>query len=241
MDAGSDLTTQRRYARLAGLMYLLVLAVDIAGMVVTSRIGGGLGFAERSHQIVASESLYRLGLVLGLSGTIATVLLAAGLYVAVRPIDRDLALIALLFRVCEAAVGGAGVALSFALLQLRTAAAAGGAFTTEQWAAISSTLNGSATTEIAAIFFSLGSTVFFYLFLRSGYIPVGLSAIGLAGSVLYAVMWVATLVVPETSSFGLYASIPILIAELGGGLWLLIRSIDVSEPRSALALAANPR
>jgi hypothetical protein len=55
------------------------------------------------------------------------------------------------------------------------------------------------------------------LFLRSGYI---------LGSVLYLVAFVVSLIAPQASGISIgIGSIPILIAELATGLWLLIRGI----------------
>jgi Domain of unknown function (DUF4386) len=83
---------------------------------------------------------------------------------------------------------------------------------------------------VAAIFFSVGSTVFFYLLLRSRYIPRVLAGVGLVGSACYAAMWIARLIWPEVSWVAPIASVPILIAEVAGGVWLLLRAIDVPEP-----------
>ena len=223
----SDVETQRAYARLAGFMYLFVLGCSIAGLVVTSSVGAGLGFVERSTAIVRSESLFRLGLVLALVSSLSTVVLAVALYVTVRPVDRNLGLVGLLFRIGEAGIGGAGIALSFAVLQVHAAAAAGHGLAADEWQGLADTFNGVATTEVAAIFFSFGSTVTFYLFLRSGYIPRLLAGVGLFGSVCYAAVWIGRLLVPDVSRLVPFASVPILIAEVGGGLWLLLRSIDV--------------
>ncbi len=97
--------SQLAYARFAGLMYFLVLGFDIAGLLIVSSIGDGGNFVETSHRIIASETLYRLGLCCSLVGSLSTILLAIGLYVAVKPVDRNLAMMALLFRVAEAATG----------------------------------------------------------------------------------------------------------------------------------------
>jgi hypothetical protein len=42
---------------------------------------------------MASETLYRLGLCCSLVGRLSTILLAIGLYVAVKPVDGNLALL----------------------------------------------------------------------------------------------------------------------------------------------------
>src|SRR2546429_4687406 len=97
VDQGAR-NSQRAYARAAGLFYLLVLAFDIAGLVITSSIEGGGDFGQTARNIVASQGLYRIGLSLALIGSISTIPLAIGLYVTLKPVDRNLALTALLFR-----------------------------------------------------------------------------------------------------------------------------------------------
>lgn len=233
MPGLTDVRAQRSWARVAGFMFLFVLASSIAGLVVTSSVGTGQSFAEQTAQIVASETVFRIGLVLALLGSLSTVLLAVALFVTVRPIDGNLALLGLLLRVGEAAIGGVGIALAFAELHVRAASVGGGGLATAEWQALAGAFDTSATTEVAAIFFSCGSTVFFFLLLRSRYIPHAIAGIGLLGSPLYAALWTGRLIAPDVSWLAPYASVPILIAELSAGLWLLFRAVAVPNPTAA--------
>jgi hypothetical protein len=218
--------TQRRYARLAGLMYLTVLGFDIAELWIESAIRGGGSFLDVAHHIQASEALYRIGLLCGLVGTMTTVLLAVGLYVTLRPVDANLALIALLFRIVETATGAAGVVSAFATLQVYLAANHSNALDASQLAALVDATSSASGSYVAAIFFCVGSTIFFYLFLRSGYIPKMLAGLGVFGSVLYMLAFAVSLIAPQASGISIgIGSVPILIAELSTGLWLLIRGI----------------
>jgi Domain of unknown function (DUF4386) len=221
--------SQQAYARLAGLMFLVVLALYLTGLFLASAVAGTGSFEDRAERIIAGEPLYRLALVLSLGGTLATMLLAMGLYVAVRPVDRNLALVALLFRTAEAVIGAVGVALSFALLQTQLAVQDAGAFDADQLEGLGALFTAVASGEISAIFFSVGSTLFFWLFLRSGYIPRILAAFGLAASLAYAALWLLQLILPESSWLIAYVSVPALIAEVGTGLWLLIRGIKTER------------
>jgi hypothetical protein len=224
------LRSQRSYARLAGLMFLVVLAFYIAGLVLTSVVAGSGTFDERTQRIIASEGLYRVALLCSLLGVLSTILLATGLYVATRPVDGNLARMALLFRTGEAVIGAVGMVISFAVLQVRVSAADASVFDANQLGALARFLSSAPSGEISAIFFSLGSTIFFYLFLRSTYIPKALSAWGLFASVVYAALWFAQLLVPESSGLVVYASVPALIAEVSTGLWLLIKGIKQPAP-----------
>jgi hypothetical protein len=219
--------SQRAYARLAGFMYLVVLGFDIAGALIVSSIAGGGNFVETSHRIMASETLYRIGLCCSLAGSLSTILLAIGLYVAVKPADGNLAMTALLFRAAEAATGGMAIIIAFTVLQIHLAANHANAFDANQLGALADLSTGVAT-QVSAIFFCVGSTIFFYLFLKSKYIPRVLSAWGIFASLVYAVVWFVSLILPQYSATAVaYGSLPILIAELSTGLWLLIRGIKI--------------
>jgi hypothetical protein len=218
---------RRTYARLAGLMYFLVLGFDVAGLIVASSIGGTGSFAETSQRIMASETLYRIGLCCSLVGSLSTVVLAIGLYAVVKSVDGNLAMMALLFRVAEAAIGAMGIIIGFMVLKIHLAVDHANAFDANQLGALSDLISGVGT-EVSAIFFSMGSTIFFYLFLRSKCIPRVVSAWGVFASLVYAAYWFASLILPrESSAATVYASLPILIAELSTGLWLLIMGIKV--------------
>jgi len=225
VDSGAQ-NSQRAYARAAGLFYLLVLAFDIAGLVITSTIEGGGDFGQTARNIVASQGLYRLGLCLALTGTISTIPLAIGLYVTLKPVDGNLAMAALLFRTAEAAVGAVGIVGAFAILQIYLEASHTVAFDAEQLRALIVVHPLGASTDIAAIFFSTGSTIFFYLFLKTQYIPRILSAWGVIASVLYVAIWFTGLVAPGAPGLvQVLGSVPILIAEVATGLWLLTAGI----------------
>ena len=109
--------SQNSYARFAGLMYFFT-AFDISGVVILSRISQSGTFLGTAHSIAASETLYRIGLLCGLIGTLSTILLAIGLYVTLKPVDENLAMTALLFRLAESVIGGVAIVFSFATLQI---------------------------------------------------------------------------------------------------------------------------
>ncbi len=225
-------SSQQAYARLAGLMYLVVDALDIGGVVILARVSGTGGFLSTAHNISASEALYRIGICCGLAGILSTVLLAAGLYVTVKPVDANLAITALLFRLVEVAIAGVAIVLAFATLQIYLDANRTSPFDANQLAALadlSSLLSVAPTgiaTVVSVIFFSVGSAIFFYLFLKSAYIPRILAAGGIFASLFCLITFVASLVVVQYSGQLLgIGGLPIGIAEIATGLWLLIRGI----------------
>jgi hypothetical protein len=221
--------SQRAYARFAGFMYLVVLVFDVAGLLIVSGIAGHGSVVDTAHRIMASELLYRVGLGCSLVGSLSTILLAIGLYVAVKPVDGNLAMTALLFRVAEAVTGAFGVIIGFAVLHTYLAANHANAFDANQLGALADLFPEG--TQVAAIFFSLGSTLFFYLFLKSNYIPKIISVWGIFASLVYTTYWFVSLILPQDASGTITAlsSLPILIAELSTGFWLLIAGIKVRQ------------
>ncbi|HEV2034986.1 MAG TPA: DUF4386 domain-containing protein [Candidatus Dormibacteraeota bacterium] len=224
------LAPQRAYARLAGLMYLAVLALDIAGVAITSAVHGNGSFLDASHRIAASETLYRVGLLCGVAGSLSTIVLAVGLYVTLKPVDGNLALTAMLFRLVEAAsIGTAG----FGTLQIYLAANHANVFSTNQLGALVDLTSAGSGTYVGAIFFCVGSTIFFLLFLRSAYIPKILAAWGVFASLVYLLAFIGSAVGPQESGIFLgIGSIPILIAEVSTAFWLLIKGINVGPAES---------
>ena len=224
--------SQNAYARLAGSMYLFVDLAYLVGLFITSRFQVAGNVMETAHRIVASESLYRIGLSSLLVGALCTVFLAAGLYGTVQSIDNKLALQALAFRVVEAAVFAVVSVLNFAFMQLYVGPGHLSAFDASQLSAILSVRSAAGIVgfNVAAIFFSMGSTLFFYLFLRSTYLPRALSAVGLIGSLLVPIVCFGSLIAPQAAKWLLFGWIPIGFAEIAAGLWLLVKGVPTSGP-----------
>lgn len=233
-------SAQIAYARFAGLMYFFTV-FDVTGVVILARISGSGNFLATAHSVAAWETLYRIGLFLGLVGTLSTVFLAIGLYVTLRPIDRNLALTALLFRLAESVIGGVVVVLGFTTLQIYLNANHANAIDAHQLGALGDLVSRTSAvgTEVSVIFFSVGSTIFFYLFLRSAYIPRMLAAWGLAGSLLCMAAFVGSLLAPQSADLLTGGGgVPIGLAELATGLWLLTRGIN-THPLLSRALGGR--
>src|SRR5260370_33995465 len=84
MTTDHAVRSQRAWARIAGLMYWIVLVADLTGVPLHSTV---------------------MGRPLMLAGSLFTVPLALGLYYAVSPVQTALAASSLGFRLLEAALG----------------------------------------------------------------------------------------------------------------------------------------
>ncbi len=127
------------------------------------------------------------------------------------------------WRLGEAFLGSVGTIFGFVTLEFYSRAESVGLSGTGQLQTSVDlpSQTGSAATNISAIFFSIGSILFFYVFLKSGYIPKVLSAFGVFASVIVAVMLFGILIFPEHAATLQYGWVPMAIAEVITGFWLM--------------------
>jgi len=231
VEDSSTERTQRIYARVAGFMYLWLIIADLVGLLTISHIVGSGTFAETTKRVVASEHLYRVALSSELIESVSAVLLAFALYVTLKPVDKLLAQIAMYWRLGESFIGGVMSIFSFLTLRLYSPSQSVGALGTDQSQALVGLTRHAASVayDISAIFFSVGSTLFFYLFFKSRYIPRILSAFGVCASVIVAIICFGSLIFPEHASTLQYGWVPIAIAETITGIWLMIFAVRTQE------------
>jgi hypothetical protein len=215
--------SQRAYARFAGFMYLFIIVCFAAAQLIVPGIAGNGTFVEASQRIAASELLYRVGLFFDVVGSLATIPLVVALYVILRPIDRNLALMAVLFRVIETAADVVWIVASFMVLQLHLEATHAHGFDATQLAGLADLASGANGVgfELSAAVSTLGSVIFFYLFLKSHYIPRLLAGWGIFGAVWFTAVGFLSLLLPQVAASAPYGFLPILIAEVSTGLWLV--------------------
>jgi len=238
MEDSPTKRTQRIYARVAGFLFLWLIITGLAGALTISHIAGSGPFAETAKRVMASEHLYRVALASELIETLSTVLLAFALYVTLKPVDKLLAQIAMYWRLGESFIGGAGVILGFVKLRLYSSPQPIGGVGTDQSEALVDLARsaGFAEYNISAIFFSIGSILFCYLFFKSRYIPRILSAFGVFASVAVTITCFVSLIFPEHAALLQYGWAPMAIAEGTTGIWLILFAVKTqagSDQQSA--------
>jgi hypothetical protein len=207
-----------RYARLAGFLFLWLIVTGLAGAVAIGRIAGSGPFPEVAKRVIASETLYRLALCSELVETLSAAVLAFALYVLLRPVNPLLAQFGMYWRLGESFIGAVGLLAGFVRLRIYTAPQS----LQSEFLVDLTRHAGRASTNISAIFFSIGSLVFFWLFLKSPYLPKALSAIGVFASVVTVLVCFGTLIFPQYGSTLQYGWAPMAIAEVGAGVWLML-------------------
>ena len=228
---------QARAARLAGAMFLFVNATGIFAEVF---VRGSLlsGDATRVAQnIIDSERLYRLSIVSDLIMLTGGLVLIWALYLLLRPVNRDLALLAVFLRIVETAVSvGATVASLIAVRLLGSADYLNGFEAGElhglSWLARNAFGFGQ---DVGFIFLGLGSTVFAYLLLRSRYIPRVLAGWGVFASLFLATYNLVIIVVPAVTALMYVSLVPMGIYEISTGLWLLTKGAKIQGSSTSTA------
>jgi hypothetical protein len=219
------------YARVAGLAYVIVILLGIfsVNFVESSLIVSGNDEATVNN-IMANELLFRICIVGEIMMFVLVVLLSWALYVILKTVNRNLALLALLWRVGEAIIGGGVTVLSglIPLLLLNGEAV----FEAEQLQAMVGLFLDVRTAglDVVLIFIGMGGTLFCYLFFKSKYVPRILAAWGMLTYVSMLILAFASILLPnlpEMIKMIFYA--PGGLFEITFGLWLLIKGVNVEQ------------
>jgi hypothetical protein len=216
--------TRRRYARLAGFLFLVEIILVLASGFVLSHIEGSGTFAETGKRIAASERLYRAALSTVVIVTLSSAVLAFALYATLKPVNRLLAQLGMIFWLGDSFLGMMVRMCSFVMLhlQISTKTVGDGTIAAEVLADLIRSIAGT-TENMGGISFGIGSLLFFYLFFESNYIPRVLSTLGLVASVIWTCLYFANLVFPEQHALFLRICFPpMALADIMSGLYLML-------------------
>lgn len=241
---GTDaIAVQGKYARLAGFLFLFVIAIAFAAGFIVSRIEGPGPFEETARRIAASEHLYRAGLSAVVIVSLGSVVLAFALYATLKPVNSLLAQLAMIFSLADAFLALVVRMSSFVTAHLYTSPQTAGASALSAQVLVDLMRRVSGATEnIGGICFGAGSLLFFCLFFKSRYIPRTLSLLGVFAAAIWTSLYFANLIFPERHSlFRAIGFPPMGLADLLTGFYLLlfgIRTKSVSKTGLAVQTQA---
>jgi uncharacterized membrane protein (GlpM family) len=239
MTVGTIAESQRRAARVIGFTYLLAMASAIVGFYIRGHLTVAGNAAETAHNIMASERLFRVGIASDVVTFVTDIVLITALYVVLKPVNRNLALLATFWRLMETAVLLVVTLNGFEVLRFLSGADYLGAFEADRLQALArlSLVAYGTGYNVGFVFLGLGSAVFCYLWLRSDYIPRALAALGLLASLVMATCNFAFIVLPSLEkTIGPGYMAPMGIFEVTMGFWLLLKGLGPSptaEPDKA--------
>ena len=161
-------------ARVAGLLYLIVnLPAPFALVYLPSRLIVRGDAAATANKIIASESLFRFGIVGNLFTFIANIFLALALYQLLKVVNRNMASLMVILFLVGVPIAMLNELTQLAVLQLLSGAGYLKAYATDQLQALAYLLLRlhDQGLLIAHIFFGLWLLPMGYLVFRSRFIP----------------------------------------------------------------------
>ena len=228
------------YARVAGVLFLLTMVAGFFGeFYAPSRIIVSGDAAATANNIVAFNPLFRAGFASYLVEAVCDIALSLVMYELLRPVRKDLALLAAFFGLVSTAVfavaelfyfgaslivGGADYLKSFSPDQLNAL----GVLSLKMYG-----LGGG----IFMVFYGLASFLRGYLIYRSGYLPKALGVLlALAGLGFITSNFVLVLSPAYASDFLL---LPMFLAGVSLTVWLLVRGVDLRKWEAKTATVSH--
>lgn len=224
--------SQRTAARVAGFLYLFLMAIAIFAFSASSGLIAGGDAAKTATNILASQRLFRTTIVIDLITCAGDVVLAVALYELLKPVNRSIALLGAFWRLAESAILGSIALLSIVVLLLLDDARYLQAFRTDQLQALARlalSAHGRGV-SIGFVFLSLGALAFGYVLFRSRYVPRALAALGIFAYVVMLAGTLAIIIFPalaNTLDPGFY--LPAFVFEVTAGVWLLFRGVSATK------------
>jgi hypothetical protein len=231
MSCGPLDASPQRYARIGGVLYLIIIVAGMAGQLfIRDPLVVSGDAASTARNIIASRSLWRIGIAGDLVMHLCDVGLMLVFYVLLRPVSRNLALLAVLFNLVQTGMLVANKTNLLLPLFLLGDASYLKAFTPEQVQALAyiSLRTHDYGFGFGLVFFGAECLVLGYLIFQSGYLPKALGVLMQLAGVCYLTNSFALVLYPPLAS-RLFPAVllPPLVAEVSMALWLLLKGVNL--------------
>jgi hypothetical protein len=223
---GEPFNSKKRIVRVAGLTYIIVIVIGVLNAIfINSRLIISEDIYLTINNIIADEFLFRFGITCEIILYTTVIILSVSLFLILKSVNRNIALLAMIFRVSEALLGITTVLIGFIVLgllnnQVNTASI-------ENAHMIGALLNARSNGLYIILFLvGLGGTLFFYLFYKSFYIPGILSLWGMFTYLSMLILSLIGILLPDHPDL-----IEIILYGLGTmfeltiGFWFLFKGI----------------
>jgi hypothetical protein len=230
-----------RLARLAGVLYLLVLPTAGPWFYISAALTGG--DAATLANLQAGRSTLVLAIVLGALGHVVQLVAAIVLYRLLSPFGKVAASSMLVLIAVSMPLSFAAMARETDLLALLDGAAGssvlGGELLQTQIALTATSYTSVVNT--AALFWGLWLFPLGWALLRCGFVPRVIGVLVMLGGPFYVMAFFGPLLVADypssivASVVGFGSGIPDLLGELGAALWLTIMGARATRPATPSA------
>jgi hypothetical protein len=225
-------SSPRKTARMAGFLYLIFMVTLIFSTFVRSRLIVSGDAAATAKSIMASEGLFRIGFVSELLSAAVFLSAAWALYVLLRPVNRNLALLFVLLNLGGVAIECANALNEYAALRLLSGAGYLKAFSANQLQAMAMSFLKSYDDGfvVAQIFYGAWLFPLGYLVFKSGSLPRILGLLLIIDCFAVLVWFSQHFLFPHYAVISYPCFAESFIAELGLALWLLIKGVKDQKP-----------
>jgi len=231
MTYRDETSTPLLYARIAGVLYLINIACGIFGEIV---VRGHLVVAgdavATAHNIMGRELLFRGGIVGDLIMHVTDLPMDVIFYVLLRPVNKDLSLLAMVFGLMQTAILCANKLSLVTVLLLLGGSPGLKGFTAEQMSSLASVslAQHEIGFSVGLIFFGVSCLVTAYLLWRSGYFPKALAVFQAMAGVSYLINSFTLLLAPAVAAKMFpWIVVPAFVGELLTCLYLIVRGLNV--------------
>ena len=225
-------TSPNFYARIGGFAYLFIIIAGALGELFirnTLLVQGNA--AATANNIAASPLLWRMGIAGDLLMHVCDLIVAIVYYKLLRPVNKDLALLAVFFGLIQTAVLVANKMNMVMPLLLQNADYLK-AFTQEQlqaWAYLS-VKSHSYGFGIGLIFFGFECLIDGYLIFRTGYLPKVLGVMIQIAGLCYLINSFALILAPALANrISPAILLPPFVGELSICLWLIFKGVNLMK------------
>jgi hypothetical protein len=212
---------------MAGLFYLIFILTTVLASVVRSRLIVSGDAAATANNIMGSELFFRFGFVTELVSAVFFLLAAWALYVLLKPVNKNLALLFLLLNLGGVAVECINALNLFAAIQFLSGANYLNVFQTGQLQAMAMSFLNSYTSGfvIAQIFFSAWLLPLGYLVYKSRSLPRLLGILLILDFFGNLSWFLQFFLLPDYGILAYPGNAISFIAEISLTLWLLIMGV----------------
>ena len=234
-DAITD--SQRKAAKLAGATFLLITPfVVYANFAIHERLVVAGDAAATAGNILANETLFRIGIGCDLIYSAGLLVLVSALYTILKPVDRTLALIAAAWRLVYGLMWLRMTLNLFEALRLVEGAPFLAAFETDRLQSLARLSFNQSFDQyyVGLLFWALASTVCSYLWLKSRYVPRSLALFGVVSSAFAAAITFAFILAPDVKEFVnlWWFDTPMTLFEVALSVWLLVKGLAPAQNRN---------
>ena len=219
-----------KYARIGGVIYLIIIIAGLFGqLLVRNALVVPGDPTETANQIMNSEMLWRIGISVDLIMQICDLPLMLIFYLLLKPVNKNLALLNLLFNLIQTAVLVANKLNLLTALFLLGNATYLNTFNPDQLHTLSYIYIRlhDAGFGVGLIFFGFVCLIEGYLIFKSGYFPKAIGILMQIAGLFYLINCFTLLLAPKF--LNVLVLVPCLIGELSLCLWLIFKGVNMTQ------------